>query len=40
MTVARVASSFRDPSGFLFTREGTVLRQVQPAYAAHYEKLK
>lgn len=40
MTVARVASSFRDPSGFLFTREGTLLRQVQPSYAPHYEKLR
>ena len=40
MTVARVASSFRDPSGFLFTRDGTLLRQVQPSYARHYETLK
>ena len=40
MTVARVVSSFRDPSGFLFTRHVTLLRQVQPLYAPHYEKLK
>ena len=40
MTVSRVASSFRDPSGFLFTRQGTLLRQVQPTYAPHYELLK
>lgn len=40
MTAPRVASSFRDPSGFLYTRDGTLLRQVQPAYRAHYEHLK
>lgn len=40
MNVARVASSFRDPSGFLFTREGTLLRQIQAPYAPHYEKFK
>jgi SAM-dependent methyltransferase len=40
MTVSRVASSFRDPSGFLFTRDGTLLRQVQPSYAPHYDALK
>lgn len=40
MTVARVASSFRYPSGFLFTREGMLLRHVQPSYAPHCEQLK
>lgn len=40
MTPPRVASSFRDPSGFLYTRDGTLLRQVQPGYRAHYEHLR
>lgn len=39
MSDARVASSFRDPSGFLFTRDGTLLRQVQSAYAPHFAHL-
>lgn len=32
-TESRLASSFRDPSGFLFARDGRLLRQVQPRYA-------
>ncbi len=40
MTGSRVASSFRDPSGFLYTRDGVLLRQVQPGYAEHYALLK
>jgi hypothetical protein len=36
----RIGSSFRDPSGFLFTRDGVLLRQVQERYCAHYELLK
>lgn len=41
MTVeGRIGSSFRDPSGFLFTRDGVLLRQVQERYRPHYELLK
>jgi ribosomal protein L11 methylase PrmA len=35
----RVLSSFRDPSGFLFHRDGLLYRQVNQGYAADYEKL-
>jgi SAM-dependent methyltransferase len=40
MNGRRIGSSFRDPSGFLFTSDGTLYRQVQPVYAAHYEHLR
>jgi SAM-dependent methyltransferase len=40
MNDSRIGSSFRDPSGFLFTNAGTLYRQVQPAYAPHYEHLR
>lgn len=36
----RVPGSFRDPSGFLFTREGTLYRQVNLAYRDHYDRLQ
>jgi ribosomal protein L11 methylase PrmA len=32
-------SSFRDPSGFLFERDGVIYRQVSNSYRAHYDKL-
>ena len=32
-------SSFRDPSGFLFVREGVLYRQVNRAYAENYARL-
>lgn len=32
-------ASFRDPSGFMFTRDGTLFRQVNEGYRRHYEKL-
>ncbi len=32
-------SSFRDPSGFLFTREGILYRQVNRSYGAFYDHL-
>ena len=32
-------SSFRDPSGFLFIREGVLYRQVNRAYAENYARL-
>ena len=30
-------SSFRDPSGFIFYRDGTCYRQINPTYKEHYE---
>jgi hypothetical protein len=36
---ARVAGSFRDPSGFAFRRNGLVHRQVNAAYRATYDAL-
>jgi ribosomal protein L11 methylase PrmA len=35
----RIAGSFRDPSGFLFTHDGAIYRQVNAAYAEHYDRL-
>ncbi|MFM8321554.1 MAG: class I SAM-dependent methyltransferase [Chloroflexota bacterium] len=35
----RLAASFRDPSGFLFRRSGRLLRQVNLAYQADYDRL-
>ncbi|HSB66060.1 MAG TPA: hypothetical protein VLD65_05745 [Anaerolineales bacterium] len=35
----RLGASFRDPSGFLFTRDGVLYRQVNQAYREHYELL-
>ncbi len=32
-------SSFRDPSGFLFTRDGQLYRQVNQRYRSHYDQL-
>ena len=37
---ARIGSSFRDPSGFLYTRDGVLLRQVQERYRPHYDRLR
>jgi hypothetical protein len=34
-----VASSFRDPSGFVFARDGSVYRQVSRAYKDNYDHL-
>jgi ribosomal protein L11 methylase PrmA len=34
-----VQGSFRDPSGFLFYRNGTLYRQVNAVYKSHYELL-
>lgn len=39
LIAARLGSSFRDPCGFLFSRNGTLYRQVQPECAADYDKL-
>ncbi|MBN1127403.1 MAG: hypothetical protein JXA71_00350, partial [Chitinispirillaceae bacterium] len=35
----RHAASFRDPAGFLFFRDGVLLRQVNACYREHYETL-
>jgi hypothetical protein len=35
----RQAASFRDPSGFVFAREGTLYRQVNRVYEKHYDLL-
>jgi hypothetical protein len=35
----RVAGSFRDPSGFLFRRDGRLYRQVNACYREHYDLL-
>ncbi len=39
MSIAVDPGSFRDPSGFIFYREGTLLRQVQPGYGEAYDLL-
>ncbi len=39
MTDAPVPGSFRDPSGFVFRRDGVVLRQVNASYADDYDLL-
>ena len=39
MTLERVAASYRDPSGFVYRRDGILLRQVQATYRVHYEAL-
>lgn len=39
MTAAALGSSFRDPSGYVFRREGVVYRHVAASYATHYEVL-
>lgn len=36
--VQRVAGSFRDPSGFMFTAGGNLYRQVNQVYAHHYRR--
>lgn len=38
-TSEEVASSFRDPSGFLFWRHGSLYRQVNLSYKEDYEHL-
>lgn len=39
MNSHKVGASFRDPSGFLFTRDGVLYRQVNQGYAEEYERL-
>lgn len=35
----QLSSSFRDPSGFLFTRDGVLYRQINTVYRDHYDRL-
>lgn len=37
--MANIAGSFRDPSGFIFTHEGIIYRQVNQVYKEHYDFL-
>lgn len=37
--VNRLSASFRDPSGFVFSHNGLIYRQVNSRYAAEYEQL-
>ena len=39
MSSGSLGSSFRDPSGFLFTRDGTLYRQINQVYREHYDRL-
>lgn len=39
MANVNVSSSFRDPSGFLFLRDGVIYRQVNRVYKEHYDHL-
>ena len=39
MDCERISSSFRDPSGFVFRRDGELLRQINRSYRPHYECL-
>jgi ribosomal protein L11 methylase PrmA len=34
-----LGASYRDPSGFIFRRNGQLFRQVNPSYRAHYDHL-
>jgi hypothetical protein len=38
-TLDRDPASFRDPSGFIYRRDGVVLRQVNAVYGAHWDAL-
>ncbi|MEX1049936.1 MAG: hypothetical protein WEC54_00165, partial [Gemmatimonadales bacterium] len=40
MTVTRLRSSFRDPNGFLFERQGRLLRQVTEVGRADFEAVR
>ncbi|MFN2238742.1 MAG: SAM-dependent methyltransferase [Thermoanaerobaculia bacterium] len=39
MTATPVAGSFRDPSGFVYRRDGVLYRQINRSYRPDYEKL-
>ena len=36
----RSGASFRDPSGFLFTRDGVLLRQINRSYRSTFDQLE
>ena len=36
----KLSASFRDPSGFLFSRDGTLYRQVNRKYEREYTRLQ
>jgi len=38
-TSGKVPGSFRDPSGFLFRRDGLIYRQINTVYKTHYDQL-
>ncbi len=37
--IEQISASFRDPSGFLFTDNGTLYRQINRAYSNDYARL-
>jgi len=37
VSTARVGGSFRDPSGFVYTRNGTLYRQIDNSFAEEYD---
>jgi ribosomal protein L11 methylase PrmA len=39
VTFERISSSYRDPAGFVFRRDGVLLRQINQAYRPQYECL-
>ena len=39
MTDGILGASFRDPSGFVYVRDGSLYRQVNRVYAAEYDQL-
>jgi hypothetical protein len=39
MTSQKSSASFRDPNGFIFSRDNTLYRQINQSYAADYEHL-
>lgn len=39
MTRGQVASSYKDPSGFVFFRDGTIFRQINKIYKKNYDHL-
>ncbi len=39
MTLERIAGSFRDPSGFLYVRDGMLYRQINASYRESYDQM-
>jgi len=39
MSSSKLAASFRDPSGFLFRRDGTLYRQINSSYQPDYDQM-